>query len=145
VELSNKSEYALLAMLELAAHYKAGEPLQIRQIAAEQNIPNRYLEQLLAELRRGGLIRSERGAKGGYFLAQDPQNTTVLDVVNCMEGVDWQNTQHRSDAKSGESEAIWEMWQEAKQAAKTILQNYTLQDLLDKRNTRQQLNIMYYI
>ena len=56
MELSCKSEYAILALLELASHYQKGEPLQIRQIAAQQNIPDRYLEQLLATLRRGRLV-----------------------------------------------------------------------------------------
>ncbi|HLO86656.1 MAG TPA: Rrf2 family transcriptional regulator, partial [Nostocaceae cyanobacterium] len=54
MELSCKSEYAILALLEMATHYESGEPMQIRQIAAQQNIPDRYLEQLLATLRRGG-------------------------------------------------------------------------------------------
>ena len=54
MELSCKSEYALLALLELARHYDQGEPIQIRQISAQQHIPDRYLEQLLAILRRAG-------------------------------------------------------------------------------------------
>ena len=81
VELSCKSEYALLALIELATHYSSGEPLQIRQIAAQQNIPDRYLEQLLATLRRYGLVRSQRGAKGGYLLAREPWKITLLEVV----------------------------------------------------------------
>jgi Rrf2 family protein len=60
VELSCKSEYAILALLELAAQYAIGEPLQIRQIATQQQIPDRYLEQLLATLRRAGLVRSQQ-------------------------------------------------------------------------------------
>src|SRR5918998_936906 len=90
VELSCKSEYAILALLELADCYDEGEPLQIRQIAAQQNIPDRYLEQLLATMRRCGLIRSQRGAKGGYILAREPWKITLLDVINCLEGSDSQ-------------------------------------------------------
>jgi Rrf2 family protein len=145
VELSCKSEYALLAMLELAANYTTGEPLQIRQIAAEQNIPDRYLEQLLATLRRCGLVRSQRGAKGGYLLVREPWKITLLDVVNGIEGSDNQATDPSKELKSVEGMVIWEIWQEARQSANAVLQKYTLQDLVEKRTSRRQLDIMYYI
>jgi Rrf2 family protein len=148
VELSCKSEYALLALLELAAVYTSKEPLQIRQISAQQHIPDRYLEQLLATLRRGGIVRSQRGAKGGYLLAREPRKITLLEIVACLEGFDAQ-TKEQEDAtkftKTLEGGIIAEVWQEADQAAKTILQNYTLQDLCDRRDARQQLDLMYYI
>lgn len=145
VELSCKTEYALLALLELTNHYSSGEPLQIRQIAAEQNIPDRYLEQLLATLRRGGLVRSQRGAKGGYVLAREPWKINVLEVVNCIEGQDAQPTDTGRDAKTVEGMVIWEVWHEAGQAADSVLQKQTLQDLADKREARCRLDIMYYI
>lgn len=145
MELSSKSEYALLALVELAAHYNSGEPLQIRQIAAEQNIPDRYLEQLLATLRRYGLVRSQRGAKGGYILAREPWKITLLEVVNCIEGTDSKTLDAPKEPKSVEGMVIWEVWQEAGQAAEAILHKYTLQDLTDKREARRQLDIMYYI
>jgi Rrf2 family protein len=145
VELSCKSEYALLALLELASHYSDGEPLQIRQIAAEQNIPDRYLEQLLATLRRAGLVRSQRGARGGYLLSREPWKITLLDVVNCIEGLDSKSPEPDREAKSIEGMVIREIWQEAGQAADAVLQKYTLQDLTESRDAKQQLDIMYYI
>jgi Rrf2 family protein len=147
VELSCKSEYALLALLELAAHYEQGEPLQIRQIAAQQSIPDRYLEQLLATLRRSGIIRSQRGAKGGYILARDPRAITLLDVVECLEGLDSQPAAQADPkiAQKLEVAVITEIWQEADQAANAILKKYTLQALCDRRDARKQLDIMYYI
>jgi Rrf2 family protein len=87
MELSNKTEYAILSLLALAKCYADGESLQIREIAARQNIPNRYLEELLATLRRGGLIKSIRGVKGGYVLAREPQKITILDALRCIEGL----------------------------------------------------------
>ncbi len=145
VELSCKSEYALLALLELAAHYSSGEPLQIRQIAAEQNIPDRYLEQLLAILRRANLIRSQRGARGGYLLAREPWKITLLEVVNCIEGIESHPVELTREAKSVEGMVIREVWQEAGHAAYAVLQKYTLQDIADKRDSRRQLDFMYYI
>lgn len=145
MELSCKNEYALLALIELAAHYKSGEPLQIRQISAQQQIPDRYLEQLLATLRRGGLIRSQRGAKGGYILARAPWKINLLEVMNCLEGSDAQPNERDSASHNVEGIVILEIWQESNEAANAVLQRYTLQDLCDKRDARRQLDIMYYI
>lgn len=145
VELSCKNEYALLALIELAAHYTSGEPLQIRQISAIQQIPDRYLEQLLATLRRGGLVRSQRGAKGGYILSREPWKINLLEVMDCLDGADSQPTDRDSPAKTVESAVICDIWNEAHQAAQSVLQRYTLQNLCEKRNARRQLDIMYYI
>ncbi|GET38764.1 RrF2 family transcriptional regulator [Microseira wollei] len=145
MELSCKSEYALLALLELAISYNEGEPLQIRQIAAKQNIPDRYLEQLLASLRRCGLVRSQRGAKGGYLLGRDPWKITLLEVVSCLEGLDPQSSKLDTKPKTVESAVLREIWHEGMEAAYSVLQKYTLQDLREKRDSRRQLDIMYYI
>lgn len=145
MELSCKSEYALLALLELASYYNTGEPLQIRQIAAQQNIPDRYLEQLLATLRRGGVVKSQRGAKGGYILAREPWKITLLEVLCCLEGLDSRAVENKAQPETLECAVIQEIWQEARQAANLVLQKYTLQDLCDQRAARKQLDIMYYI
>ena len=131
--------------MELAAHYNLGAPLQIRQIASEQDIPDRYLEQLLATLRRAGIVKSQRGAKGGYLLARDPWKITLWDIISSIEGLDSQQTIADEQPKSVESTIVVEVWQEACQAAETVLQRYTLQDLTERRDSRQQRNLMYYI
>lgn len=145
VELSNKSEYALLALLELADRYTSGESLQIRQMAMLQDIPNRYLEQLLATLRRRGLIKSIRGAKGGYVLARDPRTITLLDAVSCMEGLDAVAPEVDKNSTHIETQLIQEVWYEAGQAANAVLQKYTLQDLCDRRASQGNKQLMYYI
>ncbi len=145
MELSCKHEYALLALIELAAHYAQGEPLQIRQISVLQQIPDRYLEQLLATLRRCGLVRSQRGAKGGYILAREPWKISLLEVITCLEGADAQTNEPEATPRSVETTVIREAWQESHEAANAVLQRYTLQDLCEKRDSRRQLDIMYYI
>jgi Rrf2 family cysteine metabolism transcriptional repressor len=144
VDLSCKSEYALLALLELSPYHAKGEPLQIRQIASQQNIPDRYLEQLLATLRRSGLVKSQRGARGGYLLARDPWKITLYDVVSCIEGFDAQ-TEAAKTPETAEALVVQDVWSEVRQAAEAVLQKYTLQDLVDQRNAKQQVDIMYYI
>nr|WP_250564731.1 Rrf2 family transcriptional regulator [Adonisia turfae] len=144
VELSCKSEYALLALLELSLHYEKSEPLQIRQIAAQQNIPDRYLEQLLATLRRAGFVKSQRGAKGGYLLAQAPWNVLLLDVVNCIEGLEKKD--NASDAVlTTERQVVRSLWQAVQEAAREVLSAHTLQDLVEQRNAKHQVDLMYYI
>jgi Rrf2 family protein len=145
VELSCKSEYAILALLEMATYYDSGEPMQIRQIAAQQNIPDRYLEQLLATLRRGGIIKSQRGSKGGYLLSREPWKIAVYEVLECLEGLDLRAREENANPKSVDGAIVDEIWQEACQAANSVLQKYTLQDLCEKRDARKQLDIMYYI
>ncbi len=144
MELSCKSEYAFLALLELAAHHAQDEPLQIRQIASQQNIPDRYLEQLLATLRRGGLVRSQRGARGGYLLTRAPWQITLHEILSCIEGLEPSGDSSKNRT-TPEGLVIAEVWQEARQAAETVLQKYTLQELLEKRQAKKQLNLMYYI
>lgn len=145
MELSCKSEYALLALIELSASHGSGEPMQIRYIATQQNIPDRYLEQLLATLRRAGLVRSQRGAKGGYLLTRDPWQITLFEVVSCIEGFEAQSEPEKKKPQTTEGKVICETWREVQHAAEAVLQKYTLQDLLERRNTKRQVDIMYYI
>lgn len=148
MELSCKSEYALLALLELALHYHRSEPVQIRQISAQQNIPDRYLEQLLAILRRAGLVRSQRGAKGGYLLSKEPQQISLFEVVSCLEGLEPRSSKDAPGPHGEltlEAGIIDELWQDACQAAYDVLKGYTLQDLCDRRHAKRQLDLMYYI
>jgi Rrf2 family protein len=129
----------------MATYYESGEPMQIRQIAAQQKIPDRYLEQLLATLRRGGILKSQRGSKGGYFLAREPRKINLLEILECLEGLDVRTSEDNDNSKTLDGAVIEEIWQEACQAANSVLQNYTLQDLCEKRDSRRQLDIMYYI
>ena len=145
MELSSRVKYALLALLELASHPDRGNYLQIDQIAAGHKIPDRYLAQLLMALRRGGIVRSQRGAKGGYSLSKEPRKITVREVLTCLEGS--QNLEPEGLTASGtpETAAINFVWQEATTAASAVFQRHTLQDLLEKRDEEQQSNPMYYI
>ena len=145
LELSCKSEYALLALLELAQHYNDGRVLQIREIAAHQSIPDRYLEQLLATLRRQGLVRSQRGAKGGYFLARPPWQISLLDVIQAVEGEELSRSRTLpSSDLTPERQVLLQAWQEAQAAAVDILQKTTLQDLCDRQAQGQQARLMYH-
>ncbi|HET6351181.1 MAG TPA: Rrf2 family transcriptional regulator [Coriobacteriia bacterium] len=85
MRLTAKSEYGVLAMIELAARNGQG-PVSAREIAETRAIPARFLEQLFVALRRAELVTAVRGARGGFVIARDPETITVLDVVEALEG-----------------------------------------------------------
>ena len=84
-QLSVKSKYGLAAVIELAQKQEKG-PIQIKAISGNRNIPQNYLEQVLVELKKGGLVRSFRGINGGYKLQKDPKSISVKDVLTILEG-----------------------------------------------------------
>lgn len=151
MELSAKVEYALLALLEIAGRPAQKEPLKISEISAKQSIPDRYLEQILTNLRRDGIVQSQRGAKGGYILARDPWQITLLDIVTCMEGdaqSDLSRTSNRLEKNKSytiERDLLQDIWQQSREAAQSVLSQYTIADLCERRNAAQQTSPMYHI
>ena len=145
VELSSRVEYALLALLELATPYPKDSPLTVNEIADSQEIPERYLDQILAVLRRAGIVQSLRGAKGGYLLAKEPWQITLLEVFSTLEGDGSGQAKKVSESVTIEKTAVLEIWQEAQQASFAVLGKYTLQDLCEQRDVRKQAHPMYYI
>ncbi|MFM6218654.1 MAG: RrF2 family transcriptional regulator [Dolichospermum sp.] len=143
LELSAKVEYALLAMLELAKHHEQKVPLTINEIAAKQPIPERYLEQILAQLRRAGLVQSQRGSKGGFVLMNDPWQITVLEIVTLVGGE--RKEKESTETRTLEKALILEIWAKANTVSIEVLRSYTLQDLYQETETRTQNNPMYYI
>lgn len=85
MKLSTKGNYGVRAAFELARHYGKG-PLPVKQISERQDIPLKYLEQLLFRLKKGGIITSVRGPSGGYVLTDSPSNFSVGDVIKILEG-----------------------------------------------------------
>ena len=85
LKISTKGQYGLRALIDLA-QYSEDEPISISSIAARQNISERYLEQLMAMLKKANLVKSIRGASGGYFLAKPGSKISVGDVLRALEG-----------------------------------------------------------
>jgi DNA-binding IscR family transcriptional regulator len=85
ISITSKSPYALAALVEL--HHQGGHgPVPIAELARRRNIPVQFLEQLFATLRKGGVLRSQRGVKGGYSFARPPGEITVLELVELLDG-----------------------------------------------------------
>jgi Rrf2 family transcriptional regulator, cysteine metabolism repressor len=85
ISITSKSPYAVLALAELA-RTGSSDPVPIGELARRRDVPVQFLEQLFAVLRRGGIVSSQRGVKGGYRFARDPATVTVLEVVELLDG-----------------------------------------------------------
>jgi len=128
ISITSKSPYALRALAELG---RSGDgPIPIGELARRRDIPVQFLEQLFAVLRRAGVLRSQRGVKGGYSFARPPHEITVLEVVELLDG-----------PLGRDAEGVLG---EAATAARTVLEGATIADLIE-RETREAGIAMYYI
>jgi Rrf2 family protein len=117
-------------MLQLAERYGSGKPEQIRRIAEEHGIPSRFLVQILLQLKSAGLVNSVRGASGGYRLNLPPQEITLLEVIDVMEGNDQPTTS--AVEKSPLSEVLLSLRQEISDQQRKKLTSVTLADIVEK-------------
>lgn len=85
MKVSRKAEYACVALLELAAHYGDAQPVRIKTIADANQIPQRFLVQILLQLKSAGLVASVRGASGGYQLARSPDKISIAQAINAID------------------------------------------------------------
>lgn len=85
MQMSTRVRYAVRAMIELALNYET-EPIQLKDIAGKQDISVKYLEQIMAPLRVRGYVRTQKGSRGGYHLAVKPEDITLYDIVESIEG-----------------------------------------------------------
>jgi Rrf2 family cysteine metabolism transcriptional repressor len=130
--ITTKSPYAVRALTELA-RTGGSAPVPIGEIAKRRDIPVQFLEGLFATLRRAGILQSQRGVKGGYSFARPPEEITVLEVVEALEG--------RLD---GEASSAGEVWEEAVAAVRGVLGGVTIADAA-QRESRAAGAAMYYI
>jgi Rrf2 family protein len=140
MKLSAKTEYACLAMLQLAHEYDSGEPVQIRRIALEHGIPARFLVQILLQLKGASLVASTRGAAGGYRLTRPPRDISLAEVIDVMEGDDRPET--NAARKTPLVVALLEMCRDLGEAHRDRLDSTTLADLVEQAAEREP---MWYI
>jgi Rrf2 family protein len=133
--LSAKAEYAARALLHLALAHDRGVPVKAHDIAREQRIPPKYLEQILLSFKQQGLVRSRAGRNGGYLLAQHPREITMATVVEaadgpltpmgCLGG----DSPTNCGPATGEACALRTVWQEVGDSVVGVLAGITLEDL----------------
>src|ERR1700732_1949514 len=126
-------DYSLKALLALAERYPSSQPLRVEEIAEGQGVPENYLRRLLIELKRGGLVASQKGPSGGYLLARNPAKITMADVVQIIEGdfapVECLEEGNYSPCQRGDACAMRNVWCEVRDSVNAILRRTTLQAL----------------
>ena len=133
MKISTKGRYALRLMLDLAMN-DTGAPISLKDVAKRQNISDKYLEQIISVLNRAGIVKSVRGAQGGYLLKKEPQEYTVgmilrltegsLAPVACLDG-------DENDCEIQESCVTLILWKKIYDAVSGVVDHTTLQDLVD--------------
>ena len=135
MRLSTKGEYASRAMLELSLHFE-DKPLHIRDISKAQGIPRRFLEQILLQLKRAGLLRSRKGPEGGYSLAKRPSEITVAEVIRIMDGplapIDCVSVTAYEVCPREKSCSLRGLWKEVRDVVAEILERTTFAELAQK-------------
>jgi Rrf2 family protein len=139
LKISTKGRYGLTIMMELAAKFGEG-PTSLKSIAERNQLSEHYLEQLVAPLRNAGLVKSIRGAYGGYVLSREPESITAGDVIRILEGpispVDF--TEEDDPAKR-------DLWLRIRDSIANVLDSTTLADLVSYKDEGQPDSYMFYI
>ena len=147
MKFSTKSEYATRAMVDLAIHHGNG-PIMIKSIAQREEISERYLEQLLLPLKAAGLLRTVRGARGGFTLARPPAQIKLSEIIHVTEGsISPVECVDDAGLCSKSVECVTrEIWTELKQAMDGVLKSITLNDLAERyKQKNKTAEPMYYI
>jgi Rrf2 family transcriptional regulator, cysteine metabolism repressor len=139
VKISTKGRYGLTIMIELAKKHGEG-PISLKTIAQSNELSEHYLEQLIAPLRNAGLVKSIRGAYGGYVLGDDPVKISAGDIIRVLEG-----PISPVEGIEDEEPAKRELWIRIRDAVKDVLDNTTLEDLASHTDDGNTDAYMFYI
>ncbi|MFS0780804.1 cysteine metabolism transcriptional regulator CymR [Bacillus sp. 1P06AnD] len=139
MKISTKGRYGLTIMIELAKKHGEG-PTSLKLIAQNNDLSEHYLEQLIAPLRNAGLVKSIRGAYGGYVLAKEPNQITSGDVIRVLEG-----PISIVEGLENEEPAKRELWQRISDAVKDVLDKTSLEDLANYNDDNAPGSYMFYI
>lgn len=139
MKISTKGRYGLTVVVVLGSKYGEG-PVPLRQIAEEQDLSEAYLEQLIPPLRNQGIVKSVRGAYGGYMLAKPPEEIMSGDVIRILEGP-IQPIEGLEDTDVPQ----YELWKRIADAVKSVLDTTTIADLVKANQKPIADNYMFYI
>jgi Rrf2 family protein len=137
VRVSAKSDYALRALIELAGR-PAGSPVSAEELGRLQEIPHGFLQAILADLRRAGIVHSQRGQSGGWRLAKEAKDVTVADVIRAVDGplVSVHGTRPEAVSYNESAEALQLVWIAARSSLREVCEQVTLLSLAERRLPR---------
>jgi Rrf2 family transcriptional regulator, cysteine metabolism repressor len=143
VWISAKGEYACVAMFELAAKHGDPQPVRVKDIADQHGIPQRFLVQILLQLKGAGLVASTRGTSGGYQLTRAPDAISLLDIIRVIDPAPLARPISLTSTTSAAVQAIRGIWQDIQAEQQRRLEELTLADLV--RRTQQPSSLSYQI
>jgi Rrf2 family protein len=143
VNISAKTEYACIAVLELAARHQAGDPVRIRDIAESHGIPSRFLVQILLQLKSAGVVASIRGATGGYRLAKEPDEITLHDVMSVVDSQSAAAIKSSAGRNTTSVRVLLSAWRAVAAKEREMLAEITFADLV--RQLQGRGDPMYHI
>lgn len=147
MKLSTKGHYGVKAMFDLALHYGEG-PIPLKSVAERQDLSEHYLEQLIAGLRKAGLVKSVRGAQGGYTLAKEPSEIRVGDIIRVLEGpiapVECVNLEDHDFCDRSDSCVTRGVWAKVRDSITDVLDGITLADMVQEAESANG-SYMYHI
>ena len=145
MKFSSRAIYGMRAMLALARTHGHGSTF-LKEIVERESLPGTYLEQLMVPLRKAGIVQAVRGAKGGYTLARNPADITVLSILEALEG-----PLNLADCPSGsgccgkpDTCALQELWAEGSRAILAVYQGISLAALLERQRAKESDPAMHY-
>lgn len=140
MRISAKAEYACLALLELASQHRAGQPVSIKAIADLHGISSGFLIQILLQLKGAGLAASSRGASGGYQLSRAPDQITLAEIIDAIDGPPKTASALSPLPESPLINVILSTWQRVQRAERAILEHLSLADLLEEARGGESLS-----
>ena len=148
MKISTKGRYGLRAMIDLAVNGNNGTPVFLSDIAKRQAVSEKYLEHIFSALNKGGIVKAQRGRKGGYMLDRSADRITILDIITVLEGpctlVDC--VQDTTVCNKSNICVTREIWNKTGAAIRNVLNSYTLASLVEMQELKgQQDSMMYYI
>jgi Rrf2 family protein len=143
MRITNKTEYACVAMLELAASFSDPQPVRIKAIAEAQGIDARFLVQILLQLKTAGLVASVRGASGGYRLARSPESITLAHIISAVAdpsvAPDLTLRKSNTHTRTPAVEVLLGVWQEVQAQEQRLLEQLSLAELLRRAQSNNAL------
>ncbi len=148
MKISTKGRYGLRAMIDLASNGAGGTPVFLSEIARRQGVSEKYLEHIFSALHKGGIVKAQRGRKGGYLLSRTPDQITLSDIITVLEGpcnlVDCVN--NTSGCSRLDGCVARDIWETLGSKIQEVLSGCTLASLVEMQQVKgRQDSMMYYI
>lgn len=145
MKLSTKGRYGLKAMFDIAMIYERQEPISLKHIAEKNHLSEQYLEQIFSVLKKSGLVRSIRGAQGGYMLGRPPTEITVGDIIRVLEGPIAPSVcvlEGETDCIERSTCPTRDVWKQIKDSVDEVIDNITLEDMLVKNQKKTNVSLI---